>query len=143
MRVKLGENGQRMTAQIVGKIRLPQKARGVWPASRRPAFTQPLAAKLSSQMTREHRNSEYQACPTWIFPSRSRTSATPEPAKVNRLRTYRMPTRMAGPSGSTSRLTTAWMLPHIHRRRCLKYALQVQGDVNSMYWWNQPQRRPI
>ena len=38
-----------------------------------------------------------------------------------------MPTRMAGPSGSTSRLTMAWMLPHIQRRRCLKYAPQVHG----------------
>src|ERR1700689_2967541 len=142
MTVKLAENGQRMTAQIVWKIRLPQKFIAVWPVSRRPAFTQPLAAKLSSQMTREHRNSAYQACATWIFPSTSRTSATPEAANVNRLSTYRRLIRMAGPRGSTSRLTMAWMLPHIHRRRCLKYAFQVQGEVSSMYSWNQPQRSP-
>src|SRR5712664_4801352 len=140
--VKLAENGQSATAQVVWIIRLVQKLKEVCSVSRRPAFTHPLMAKLSTHMASEHQNRENQACSTWIFPSSVRANATPEPAKVNRLSTYRMPTRMAGPSGKTSRLTMAWMLPHIQRRLCLKYAPHVQGEVSSMYSWNQPQRSP-
>src|SRR6266568_6161601 len=120
-------------------MRLAQYRKLVCAASRRSALTQPLMAKLNIQIVSEHQNSENQTCSMWIFPSRVSTKAAPEPTKVKRLNRYRMLTRIAGPSGRTSRLAIACRLPHIQRRRCLKYAPQVHGEVSSMYSWNQPQ----